>query len=484
LPPEPLPTGPLLLPPTTTLPKGILRHTPKYSVETTNNKGTSNLDPITNDAPESPSPPPTMLPSSSNEMEVAVYDSVVEKPRRRSVANGTNRTSTLLKNSSSVSSVAASERAVEGYVPRLQQAHVVPSRTPAKAAVPTGTDQAKMQSPTSSSRNSTKSSGGGGGTTNSIPSSPTATNSSSKDTPQDDDDDEDNHNPLIFNSLSDLMAAAGMLPDNSESLSCTEPPVMMEADLAFSCVDANEFAKEQEAIFRGQHCIFDEDGGDDESTSARRSDNDDDDDDDELWDVLGLGGSVESEDEEPARPPRAFLQLWTAIAQWVTPEAAAFVQSLRSVPVANGSPKLEAAAAMRIGSVVRDQSDIEKSRCAGLMAALRLHTARCWSLLNGRSEDLRTAETTLGDLLRCFDYRRPMPAILDLALTRALACVLLHTVAPAVDQLSDQDTSSLHHVERLVLPKPCAALGMTDVEYNYLVRSAIVKFAVGQAPAS
>jgi hypothetical protein len=311
--------------------------------------------------------------------------------------------------------------------------------------------------------------------TNLIKASPTAT-----DSPNDDDDDD---NPLIFNSLSDLMTAAGLLPENSESLSLTDPsaPVMIEADLAFSCVDGSEFAQEQEAIFHGQHHIFDEDGENDESTTAPRSD----DDDDELWDVLGLGGDlVESEDEEPARPPRAFLQLWTAIAQWVTPEAAAFVQSLRSVSVANETPNLETADKRLDSVVIRDQSDVEKSRCAGLMAALRLHTARCWSLLNGRPEDLRAVETTLGDLLRCFDYRRPMPAVLDLALTRALACVLLQTVAPAVSQVRNQDTGSLDHMGHLVLPKPCAALGMTDVEYNYLVRSAIVNFAVDQAPVS
>ena len=74
----------------------------------------------------------------------------------------------------------------------------------------------------------------------------------------------------------------------------------------------------------------------------------------------------------------------------------------------------------------------------------------------------------LAALVRCFDYSRPTPR-LDIALTRALTCVLLDTVAQSQ---KPQQQQQQRREENFVPTTPCQALGMKPEEYRYLVRSA------------
>lgn len=318
------------------------------------------------------------------------------------------------------------------------------------------------------------------------------------------DDDDDEEQPLVLNSLADMMAMAGTLPEQegahqgnaasgtggaasgaasatTMTASMMQAASMIEAELNFSCMDPEEYQQEQEDIFLGKESIFGEDGDDDENTEPHSSDDDEEDDDDGIFAVLGLGGGDDDDDEvvEPAPPPRAFLHLWTAMAQWVTPDAVAFVRGMlqqQQQPLQPDPTKFPRQQ-QQLASPF-DRSDVGASRCAGLMAALHLHTARCWSSsgLGFGAEELRAAETALADLVRCFDYSQPTPR-LDICQTRALTCVLLDIVA----QQQQQKWQQQQQREENFVPTPCQALGMTPEEYRYLVRSAILNF---EAPAS
>ena len=109
--------------------------------------------------------------------------------------------------------------------------------------------------------------------------------------------------------------------------------------------------------------------------------------------------------------------------------------------------------------------DVSAARCAGLLA--QLPTEQCWSELLGKrdtQDDLRATEQRLAELLRCFNYSRPVK-LETVALYRALTCVLLDIVLelPSADGVED-------------VPGPCRAVGMSAEEYRYLTRSAIANF--------
>lgn len=301
--------------------------------------------------------------------------------------------------------------------------------------------------------------------------------------------------PLVFNSLADMMAMAGTLPPkphntnlygNNNDDNDIRQASMIEADLEFSCMDRAEHQREQEAIFLGRphEDIFakDDDDNDNDDSTAPRSDEDD----EGLYGILGLGGPADDdEDPVPAPEPRAFLHVWTAIAQWVTPEAVVFLDSLQQQQNENRQGVTFPSAPSSFATAARlayDRSDVGASRCAGLMAALRLHTARCWHCLHYPAEELHAAELVLANLLRCFDYRRPMPSILDIAKTRALTCVLLDIVARSsmagsLDRnLNRNPIPGITDHPPIAVPGPCRSIGISEPEYRYLVYSAIGNF--------
>jgi hypothetical protein len=250
--------------------------------------------------------------------------------------------------------------------------------------------------------------------------------------------------PLIFNSLADLMETAGTLPPQNEE------PTVIEAELNFSCMDPESFDEErkedrevQHRVFLGKQELFEDD---DENTEPHRSDG--------IWDILGSAEPEDEEDEEPTRPPRAFLLLWKAIAQWVTPDAVAYVRDLRDMGHYYCSETVPA----------YDRSDVGVSRCAGLMAVMRMHIARCWKDLElpTMKTELRTVELQLANLLRLFDYSQPSPKF-DTGLSRALTCMLMASIL--FPQAAIQK-----------VPEPCSMVKMELEEYVYLVQSAILRF--------
>ena len=115
--------------------------------------------------------------------------------------------------------------------------------------------------------------------------------------------------------------------------------------------------------------------------------------------------------------------LWQALSDWLTPEAVAWVNGLekeyfvqqqqqQNDENANNKETSNIAAAVVVSSSSDwapqvDRSDIGASRCAGLMAMIKLYLPTAMKELK-RSEDLRRiAERRLADLLRCFDYSMP-----------------------------------------------------------------------------
>ena len=242
---------------------------------------------------------------------------------------------------------------------------------------------------------------------------------------------------LTFNSVADLMEAAGTLPapDKTDQT----PPRVVEAGLEFSCMDPDEYQALQQEARHEQYGVML--GTTEESSSCWDLLDTDDDDDETVSSTSDEGKEVE---------PRAFLQLWNVLAQWVTPEAVRYVRHLRSHHDAPPPPPQV------------HRSDVDASRCAGLQALLQMHIQK--SLVEDLQrpvEELRRAECRLADLIRCLDFSRPMPP-LHSAGARALTCLLVATLLGVTNDG--------------VLPDCCQVLGLSREEYLYLSQSAIVNF--------
>ena len=154
--------------------------------------------------------------------------------------------------------------------------------------------------------------------------------------------------------------------------------------------------------------------------------------------------------EETIPPePRAFIKLWHVLAGWVTPEAVALLKEWHEGDEVEVSPNWVP---------VVDTSDIAASRCAGLMALLHMHLARCLKDLGHPLDVDRVAKHRLADLLRTFNYSRST-ARLDPGLWRAMTCVLLCIVLPSKDESVTN------------LPPSVIAAGLTIEEYAYLTKS-------------
>jgi hypothetical protein len=291
----------------------------------------------------------------------------------------------------------------------------------------------------------------------------------------DNDDEKEEEEPLIFNSLSDLMKAAGTLPPQDES---HHNASVIEADLSFKCMDPDTFrdykqmkdAEYYEACL-GRPIVGWGDGSSRDDETDENSDPSRENDDDEGGDGLLFGeddDEEESEDEVSGerRPPRSFLVLWNAISAWVTPQAVEYIRRLYEFEYSDGSSHDDEWSLPPL----YDTSDIGASRCIGLQALLKLHCQRCWQKeLQRDMADIRVAEKRLGELLRCMDYSQPMPKLSSLQ-AKAMACVLLETVMPCSDSKSS------------AVPDCCMRLDMTMEEYKYLSQSAIINFGTPSWP--
>ena len=437
-------------------PAGILRP-PKYGTAATQRVASQQAAILKNKKNDT-SPDISASPSLPR---AAVRDVVVERPRTSKKKRGA-----AIQTNSTPSATAASSTAIEGYTP--------------------------MSSTTKSTTQSTPN----------VPPSFTMsdTNHTTETTPCESSD--SNKEAIILNSLADLLETTGVIslpsPDNNN----LQDAAVVEANLEFSVVSPEAYQQLQQdncdaqyAVMMGQRPrsflenIGDKENAVTEDASPTRTDNDEadsdlddrpeeddmdpedagDDEDSSNWmdDYFTNDGSDEEDDDTP-REARAFLTLWTALAQWVTPQAVEYVQALRSSDIKEELP---------IQSAV-DRTDIGASRCAGLMALIQMHFRLALQELGLPLEDRRRTERLVGNLLRTFDYGRPSPK-LDVAHAKAMATILLQTVVydPRGNLADDKLDPAVGAKSMPSVPPSCQALGVTADEFRYLTVSAVTNLA-------
>lgn len=254
--------------------------------------------------------------------------------------------------------------------------------------------------------------------------------------------DEEEEPPLIFNSLADLMEFAGTLPSNKSG---EETPAMVEAKLEFTCLDPQQYETDQQ-----------------------------DDDNEDHQDAFGsFFGQDPNEVNVPAPPPRAFRIISDAIAQWITPQAVAYV--MKDIHTNHQYHHND--------DTDDDFDDVMATRCAGLMNMLKIHIPSCQNEIQKEYDNHtivtmmneRQMEKRLGDFLRCLDYRHPMPR-LNLAITRALTTIFMVNLIQPVSTTTTSTTDKQQQQVRV--PESCLAVGMNADEYRYLTRSAIRQFGL------
>jgi hypothetical protein len=306
--------------------------------------------------------------------------------------------------------------------------------------------------------------------------------------------------PLVISSLEGLMRAAGEnLPDNK----ITDDTKMVEADISFSVMTKDQYEsklptiqqeheeerQQQLEVFMGRHDIFDDEennesieGGVD-GVDGNDNDDDDNDDDDALMELfMGADVEINNDDDNEERDNlmpeiRAFTLLWNALTDWMTHETVVWVKGLRDSH--NNNIKKNAhddnddhrnnttSTIMSMDNEwtpMFDLSDIGASRCAGVLAMIRLYLGRCMDELNQKTEDRRRAEKRLNDIMRTFDYTQENPKLTS-SYWKAMACILLDMVLI--------ETRAYPIVD---IPFSVKAVGMTLVEFEYLSRKAVLTF--------
>ena len=351
---------------------------------------------------------------------------------------------------------------------------------------------------------------------------------------------------IILNSLSELLETTGTLPSQPgtdddgtkpSALGEIAPGSVLEADLAFQCMDPDsyqqqlEVEKEENAkVFFGRQDIFEGDETEDEMAHVERLEDFNDpadqypvrispltaeahphgeddgldcedsyheerpeDQDDHLnenetgFDVVDDDDSYHSDhdSEEEMRPPRAFLVLWKVIAEWVTPEAVSYVQHLHKVTansVGNGLEE-EPFSFHPDWQPQVDRSDIGASRCAGLMAIVHMHLSRCLDEL-GFKGDATSFPQPLAGMEREDIFRLVKPRLANL-----LRSFDFSRPTPRLDTAQSKaltcillatvlpnERSKDPAADSKVVPISCASLGMTYDEYRYLSQSAVINF--------
>lgn len=294
------------------------------------------------------------------------------------------------------------------------------------------------------------------------------------------DDQVDEEGPLILNSLAELMEAAGeTLPQQGDGPArITDDTKMVEAEIAFSVMTQDQYesnlsvlkrereeeVEEQMNLFMGKQDVF----GDADEEDDGGSDVENDEDDNGMMELLMASDADDdwdAEDDEEERPlpePRAFRLLWQALTNWMTHATVSWVMTLEDT---ENAERNRAMIETECTPMV-DRSDIGASRCAGVMAMLRLYLSGCMSELGHTSEERRRSEKRLTDILRTFDYSRENPR-LQVNLWKAMTCILLDMVL--VETRSDPITQ---------LPPSVAAVGMTIEEFRYLTRNTVTTFGL------
>jgi hypothetical protein len=182
--------------------------------------------------------------------------------------------------------------------------------------------------------------------------------------------------------------------------------------------------------------------------------------------------------------------LWNALSSWITSEAVQVLREQKSelfTPGVGSSNAVTKDTRQSPGeeTEMSGVSDIQLSRCVGLMNMLKLNLMKSLEDLGYNSEDgytRRMAERRLGDFVERFDFSHPMVKF-QTEMYRALTIVLLNIVLPQHDIayegqagiIVQDDTPSTE----FQLPGPLSDIGITKEEYQYLVRSAIPTLDVG-----
>jgi hypothetical protein len=254
--------------------------------------------------------------------------------------------------------------------------------------------------------------------------------------------------PLVFNSLSEMMEMAGTLP-SQEDVETT--PQMIEAELNFSVFDPEEYEVQQNAQNATENAENDDgvdynaiDNDSEESTTSTTGKDPDDasDDDDVLWSAV-TSKAGDDEEDEPAPPPRAFLLFWKALSQWVTPAAVAYLCQLRDMG--------------------RSEDETAPPHMAHDVAVARYHAILAMLQVPKMPPKGRRP---VEHLLRRMDFSQPTPKFTS-AQWQGLSSIVL-------DMVQWDGLGSLSLSEET--PPACQALGMTWDEYRYLVQSSLPSF--------
>ena len=283
---------------------------------------------------------------------------------------------------------------------------------------------------------------------------------------------------IVLSSFEELFEAAGNeMPADRTNI--TPDSKLVEADLSFSVMTQEQYgekvtemkrelAKEQEDLYRmfmGNENVFD--GGD--STSGREESDEDSEGEEEFANFLmeqemgdADGDDYYQDDDDDNNvqesTPRAFTLIWGALSRWWTPEAVEWMARLER-PSSTDTPLYGNNWSPQV-----DRSDIGASRCAGLMAMVKMYLPSSMHELGFRQDLQRTAESRIADWLRTFDYSSEAPK-LPVKMWKAISCMLL-------DMVLVESRKTV--VEKL--PPSVAAVGMSLDEYKYLTRSAVQAF--------
>ena len=296
-----------------------------------------------------------------------------------------------------------------------------------------------------------------------------------------------------MNKDNDISAGMSDLDDSTKNP--LDETSVLEADLEFTCMSAQEYdamLKESETseTFKENDTEGDEEP-DTENTDGFLDDSDagnEDDSDDEggLFDFFG-GGDDDSLVEEALPPPplRPFMVLWNALSGWITAEAVAVLRKHKSELFSSNGKEgviLETkgdGTDMHIGT-----SDIDASRCAGLMTMLKMNLVKALSESGYNSEDgytRRIAENRLSEFVQCFDFSRSMVKF-DMKMYRALTIVLVSIVLPRHDIAYEGEAGIIVKDEpsdEIPFPSPLHEIGVTEEEFKYLVNRAIPTLDIG-----
>jgi len=190
--------------------------------------------------------------------------------------------------------------------------------------------------------------------------------------------------------------------------------------------------------------------------------------------------NVDEEETNKKDKKRAFLKLWEALIEWMTPQAYEVVEYYYDYQssMLNGNnsaliPQLQQQEELQPPqpNITVDTSDIGSSRCAGLMSILQLHLPKAIQELglndvddnNYHRWDLqlqhkrrRIIQHRLTTLLLRFDYSAPMVNLETPILWRTLTIILVAIVT---------------NPRREKTPESAIAAGLSNEEYYYLTNS-------------